>query len=137
MSLSTYDNVVVRRAISPAGARTNGTVNGQAIDLGANGGCQSVTVGVITGTLTDGVHTFSVEESDDGSTNWTAVAAGNIQGTATVTAATNDDTQFEFGVRANKRYIRVNCETSGTTTGGIYAAVVVLAGTRAKPVSHS
>lgn len=136
MSLSTYDNVLVRRAISPAGARTNGTVNGASIDLGANGGAASVTVAVVTGTLTDGVHTFSVDESDDAS-SWTAVPAGNIQGTVTVTAATNDDTQFEFGVRPGKRYLRVNCVTSGTTTGGIYAAVVVLGGNRNKPVSHA
>lgn len=120
---STYDRVAVSNSLT-IGTRTNGTVNGTAVDTAAKGGMKSIGVWVQTGTLTDGVHTFSVQESADGSTGWATIAdpgggqAPRIHGTATVTAAANDDTIFNFGVTTSLRYVRLVCVTSGATSGG-------------------
>ncbi|MEV1049665.1 hypothetical protein [Streptomyces sp. NPDC049887] len=135
MSDSTYDDVLIRRSLSPV-ARTDGTDNGAGVDLGANGGTMTASVCVVTGTITDGSHVISVEESADDS-SYAAVAASNIQGTAPTLDSDDSDTQYEFGVRTNLRYVRVVAVTSSATTGGVFAAVVALGKCRQKPVSHA
>lgn len=112
-----YNRVGVYNSLT-IGTRTNGTVNGTAVNTAQDGGAETVGVWVQTGTLTDGVHTFNVDESANGSTGWTAITAPRIHGTATVTAAANDDTLFTFGVQTSLQYVRLTCVTSGATSGG-------------------
>lgn len=133
--MSVMDQVVVKQSLSPA-IRTNGTANGVAVDRAANGGMQEAVVLVCTGTVTDGSHAITLEESDDGSTGWTAVAAAQLQGSLPTALAANDDTVYEVGVRATKRYLRVVGTTSGATTGGAFFASVILGAPRFSPVSH-
>jgi hypothetical protein len=133
--MAVLDQVVVKQSLPPA-IRTNGAANGTAVDRAANGGMQECVVLVCTGTLTDGAIAVTVEESDDGSTGWTAVPAAQLQGTLPTTAATDDNTVYEIGVRSTKRYIRVVGTTSGATSGGSFSAAVVLGAPRFSPVSH-
>lgn len=135
----TYDHSYVRRTLSPA-VRTNGTVNGAAVDTAEKGGAGWVNIVVVTGTYTDGTHTISVEESADGSTGWTTVAAGAPrtpagQGTAKASIAAGGDanSQFEWGVQVSLRYLRVSIVTSGATSGAATAAVIVVGPTRIGP----
>ena len=107
------------QSLAPA-ART-ASANGSTVDLHGYGSAMFV---VEKGTITDGTHTISAEESDDDST-WTAVAAADLKGTFTaltssVTAKTN-----RVGYKGNKRYVRVITTVAGTTTGGVYGATVV------------
>lgn len=132
--MSTYDEVSFKASLGPA-TRT-ATASGTAVDAGANGGMQEIVLVVATGTITDGSHAVKVQESDDGSTGWADVAAGNLQGSLPTVVAASDDTVFEVGVRPTKRYVRAVSTVTGATTGGLYAAAFILGRPRFKPVSH-
>lgn len=134
-----YRTLVVP-SISPAGARADGTVNGVAVDCSLGGGVDEVVCVVMTGTVTDGTNTFSVEQSPDGSTAWEAVHATQISGTAPVltTAAADDDSVQEWGITVDpaKPFLRIVSVTTGATTGGIFGACVVLPDCDWSPVTH-
>jgi len=134
--MSTYDEVLVVQSLIPA-ARTT-TANGGAVDTVANGGMQDAVLVVHAGTVTDGTHAITVQESADGSTNWTAVAAGNLQGSLPSLTSSADEAVTMVGVRPTKRYVRAVSTVSGSPeTGGVYAAGFILGRPRFKPVSHS
>jgi len=134
-----YNSVLVQQTVTAAN-RTNGTVNGTAIDLWSNTvGDQvfrSALAVVQTGTITDGTHTVEVQESDDNS-SFTAVADADLQGSEPAIGAANDNVVYEIGYRGTKRYIRVTVVTSGATTGGTFGAVLILGIPRRLPVAHS
>ncbi len=116
----------VQNSLAPA-ART-ASANGTGVDL-AN--FASATVAFSVGTITDGTHTPSVEESDDNST-YTAVAAANLIGTL---AALASNTNQRVGYRGSKRYVRAVTTVAGATTGGVYAGVVIRGDARKQPVA--
>jgi hypothetical protein len=130
-----YDNTVVRRSVAPAVA-TNGTINGAAVNLGAYG-AESAIVVVNTGAVTDGTHTFAIEESDTGSSAWTAVPVGRLTSGAPVVLAANANTLYEVGVTPLKAFLRVTVVTTAATTGGVLAALVVVGEPGNVPVSHA
>lgn len=134
--MSTYDNVLFKRSISPASRSANAAVNGVAVDRVVNGGMQDAVAVISTGTITDGSHAVSIEDSDDGSTGWTAVSAAQLQGSLPTVVLTDDDTVFELGIRSTRRYVRVTVTTSGATTGGIFGAAIILGAPRFAPVSR-
>lgn len=113
-------------SLTPA-ART-ASANGSGVDLS---GFHSANVAFVVGTITDGTHTPSVEESDDNST-FTAVAAANLIGTL---AALASSTNQRVGYKGTKRYVRAVTTVSGATTGGVYAGVVERGDARKQPVS--
>jgi len=82
---------------------------------------ESAAIEAIVGTITDGTHTLTVQESDDGST-WTDVAADDLQGSFLNLASNTDQ---EVGYLGSKRYIRVNVAVVGATSGGTYAVSIV------------
>lgn len=126
-----YNNVKVKATLAIA-ARTNGTATGTAVDRAvSNSMFASAMVVVHTGTMTDGSVAVTVEESDDNSAWATATA---LQGTAPTIAASDDDTLYEIGYLGGKRYIRVKAVSTGTTTGGIIGATVILGDPRVGPV---
>ena len=135
---SLYSSLITRRTLTIA-ARTNGTVNGTGVDVtDPAGGSDSFTSAmfvVFTGTITDGTHTFTCQESDDNST-FTAVAAGELQGTSPVVAAADDDAVYAVGYMGSKRYLRLSVVSAGTTTGGIFGGLVVLGDPGSKPVQR-
>lgn len=133
--MSTYDQLLVKHTLGPA-ARTNGTANGAAVDRAVNGGMQEAVVLVSTGVVTDGSHAVTIEDSADGSTDWVAVAAANLQGSLPTVVAANDDTVLEFGVRSSRRYLRAVVTTSGATTGGIMGVTIALSAPRFAPVTR-
>lgn len=104
--------------IAPAAARTT-TTTGTGVDLAAYG---AATVFFQPATITDYIHTPSVDESADNS-SWTAVAAGDLIGTLAVLAS---NTIQRVGYNGTKRYIRAVITVSSTgSTGGVYAAQIV------------
>jgi hypothetical protein len=123
-----HDSKTVPALLSAA--HLNGTANGVTVDkLQAGvGDYTSVLFVVQTATITDGTHTFSVQDSDDGSA-WAAAAAGDLLGTPPVVGAANDDVVYDFGYAGPKRYVRLVCVTSGATSGGVIGAVAVLSAT--------
>lgn len=116
----------VQNSLTPA-ART-ASANGSGVDL-AN--FASATVAFVVGTITDGTHTPSVEESDDNIT-YTAVAAANLIGTL---AALATGVNQRVGYRGSKRHIRTATTVAGATTGGVYAGVVIRGDGRKQPTA--
>lgn len=135
MAETVYDTTLVRHTIAPA-TRTNGTHDGAAVDRAASGGAEEALVAVLAGTITDGSHAVAVEDSDNGTSGWAVVPAGQIQGTVPTVLAADDDRVFEFGVSASRRFLRVAITTTGATTGGVIGAVIVLGDLRHNPVTH-
>ncbi|MCH7944128.1 MAG: hypothetical protein IIB67_12995 [Proteobacteria bacterium] len=109
-------NIDIVTSLAPA-ART-ATASGTGVDLR---GYESAVATFVTGTVTDGTHTPSVEESDDDST-YTAVAAADLLGSLADLAS---DTVQRVGYRGGSRYIRAKITASGTTTGALDCAVVI------------
>jgi hypothetical protein len=126
-----YDNSKAARTLSPA-LRT-ATATGVTVDRAQSGaGYQDALVVVTTGTITDGTHTIVVEDSPDG-TNWTPVADAYLQGAEPAIVAASDDTLYEIGYLGDQRYLRASVTVAGTTTGGVYGAVVILGNARRAP----
>jgi hypothetical protein len=78
------------------------------------------------GTITDGTHTFELQESDTTTAgDFAAVAAADLQGTEPVGASDNDDKVISLGYIGSKQYLRVVCTVATATTGGTYGISVV------------
>ena len=139
MRTTVYNNILAFQSVTAAN-RTNGTVNGTAVNLWSHSvGRQffnGAMVLVQTGTITDGTHTVEVQESVDNS-SFTAVADADLQGTEPAIAAANDNVIYEIGYRGSKQYLRVSVVTTGATTGGTFGAVLLLGQPRRFPVAHS
>ncbi|WP_063735618.1 hypothetical protein [Streptomyces sp. RTd22] len=117
--------------------RTNGTVNGTTVDLHENkDASRSAMLIVQSGTITDGSHAVTLQESDDGS-SWGTVAAADLQGSAPTVTSTDDDALFELGYKGVKRYLRAVVTTSGATTGGTLGAVILRGFPRRVPITRS
>ena len=108
---------------------TDGTVDGASVDTQ---NFDSAMVHVTSGTVTDGTHTPSLEDSPDNSA-WTAVAAGDLTGAFTAIAAANDDEVQEVGYIGSERYLRAVVVTTGATTGALVGANIVLGDPRTLP----
>lgn len=128
-----YAGVLPVSTITPA-ART-ATVTGATVDRYASGAMyQDALVVVHTGTITDGTHTVTVEESDDNSA-W--ATATSLVGTAPVIDATGDNNKcFTLRYTGRKRYLRTKVTVAGTTTGGVYSSTVLLSNPRVMPVTQ-
>ena len=118
-------NIDVKSSIDPDDYTA--TAIGATVDLR---GFESAVVAFLVGTLADGTHTPSVEDSPDG-TSWTAVAAADLTGTLANLAS---DTNQRVGYRGAERYVRAKLTVSGATTGVQAAAVVVRGHAAQRPV---
>lgn len=132
------------------GAQIKTTTNSAAIDVSSpNSGNDGLMVLVQAGTITDGTHTFKLQDSIDGGTTWNDVAAPYLQTPAgqtnAFTSATTSGTTLKFGylgnpnvgnlanstllgsAPANKVQVRlVDTVTGSPVTGGYYTAVAIL-----------
>lgn len=130
-------NLARAKATLAIALRTNGTVNGTSVDLNENkDASRSAMLIVQSGTITDGSHAVTLQESDDNS-SWSTVAAADLQGSAPTVSSTDDDALFELGYKGSKRYLRAVVTTSGATTGGTLGAVILRGFPRRQPIAHS
>ncbi|MFG2589055.1 hypothetical protein [Streptomyces sp. NPDC048438] len=134
---STLYNIARAKATLPIALRTNGTANGTTVDLHENkDASRSAMLIVQSGTITDGSHAITLQESDNGSA-WSTVSATELQGAAPTITATDDDLLYEVGYTGSKRYLRAVAITSGATTGGTFGAVLLRGFPRRQPISHT
>lgn len=125
--MATFDlknNADVAQSLAPA-TRT-ASANGGGVDLQ---GYEAAMVVFDAGTITDGTHTPSLEESDDDST-YTAVAAGDLDGSFADLASNGIQ---RVGYTGAKRYVRAVITVSGATSGGTYGAAIVRGRPHAAP----
>jgi hypothetical protein len=128
---SMFDDTTARVTLATA-LRTNGTVNGTAVDTAGTGNnFRSAMLLLVPGTITDGTHTVTLQDSDDGST-FAAVPADQVQGTLSAAATNTPQRQAYLG---SKRYLRASVVTAGATTGGTTTAVILLAQGSGAPVT--
>jgi hypothetical protein len=117
-------NTMVTQSLSPA-ARTNGTATGATADL-IN--YDSAMIAVSFGAYTDGIHTPTVIQSNDGVT-WVACVYGTdldaAQNLAAVSSSAGSNTVQQIGYIGSMRYIAVVMTTSGATSGALSAANVI------------
>ena len=123
------NNLSIVQSLAPASRTAN--ANGAAVDLQ---GYEGALILISTGAITDGTHTFEVQESDDGTT-FTAVANSDLIGTEPAVGATNDNTDYKIGYIGSKRYVRVVVTVAGATNGGVYGAWVIRGYPRHAPVA--
>lgn len=124
-------NISPALALPPA-ART-ATANGTAVDLLGFG---TAAVLVAFGAWTDGTHTPKLQESDNGSSGWTDVAAIDLAGSlSAVSAAPGGNTVQRVSYIGNKRYIRPVLTVASATTGAIASVLVVRGNLAAAPVA--
>lgn len=114
-------NLRVSNSLVPA-LRTDGTVNGVAVDLR---GFDAAMVVLTFGNYTDGVHTVTVQHSDD-NVVFESVTSDELQGDATaVSDASVASTVQAIGYAGSKRYLRAVIVTTGATTGALSAVNIV------------
>lgn len=136
MKEALYNKMLARHSLLLA-TRVNGTVNGASIDREQfKNFSRSASVLVVTGTVTDGSHAITLEESDNGSA-WSTVGAADLLGAPPTIVATDDDKLFEFGYTGSKRFLRVVAVTTGATTGGVYTAVIFVGEPRRRPIARA
>lgn len=121
-------NIKVENTLKPAAYIANET--GETIDLR---GYNSAAIQLLTGTITDGTHTLTIQESDDG-ISWNDVDPGELNGTFEDITTANAGNQ-KVGYHNIKRYLRVNVTVAGATTGGVYSVVVIKGHPWKAPVS--
>lgn len=120
-----YSGVLPIKALASATVQT-GTTNGIAIDTGAfANNFRDIVFTALSGALTDGTYTFTVEESDASGSGYAAVDSARVQGTLPVYASTDDNVVKFFGVRPTKRYVRCVITAAGATTGGVLAVLAI------------
>jgi hypothetical protein len=127
-----YNLSLARQTIAPADHTA--TVTGSTVDrMTDEGGFRNALLIVNAGTVTDGTHTFTLQESDDDST-WSAVADEHLQGSEPALTSANDAQVHEVGYVGHKRYLRAVATVTGSpATGGLYGAVIQLGFPRSTP----
>ena len=104
-------------------------VNGAAL---AWGKYRSVMVVIFAGTITDGTHTFEVQDSDDNS-SFTAVADAYLHGTEPALVDSSSDSVTVIGYKGTRKYIRTVVTTAGATSGGIVGSLIIASNSSRKP----
>ncbi len=134
------NNITIRPVIAPAANTDLGTTAlvGTVID---RAGYETLTYAIVTGTLSDAdaVYVVLLEESDNDSSNFTAVADADLIGTEAAAGFTyaDDGETRKLGYIGNKRYTRLTITPTTTAQSGNspIAAIAILGRPHSAPVS--
>ena len=110
--------VQVRKSIAPV-VRGAGTTNGTGIAITDT---DQGTVLIVAGTIADGSHVISLEESDTVGSGYTAIPAGRIFGTAPTIAVGQTLQTFALDFQVQKAFVRAVITTTGGTSANIIGA---------------
>jgi hypothetical protein len=132
---SMYDDTAVRPSLSPAARATNGSVDGTTVDMqGTRNWFRVAMLIVVAGPITDGTHTVTLQDSEDGATGWVDVPADAREGAFPALTTADSNTARRVGYLGRRRYVRARITTTGapatTPVGGIIGAVILLRGGR-------
>lgn len=132
---SVYDAIKSILSIYPAAYTAD--QNGQAaVDTkGYNSGKLVVAAGVLDNADGNETYVVNVEESDTGSSGWTAVSGWSITLDKTADDNTVKNLRLEgFGLAGRKRYLRAVLDVGGTTPSAVVSAVFELGRAYHEPV---
>lgn len=118
-------NSVIKAVPALASAAKTADFTGITVDAR---GFNALTFVANTATVTDGTTTLGAEYSDDAGSNWSAVPAAEIIGTAPTftTAAADDNAVKQFGVVVRHAHYRMKGTVAGATTGLVIGGVAIL-----------
>ena len=122
--LDLHSGLDVSQDIPTVAHNGNGATNGTGVSLSNN---VSAVVVFEAGAVTDGTHTPTVEESNDGTT-WTTVAAEDLHGTLVAVTTANDPLVQTVGYKGSAGNIRAVWTDATSTTGGVTGALIILGG---------
>lgn len=108
-----------------------GTTTGDPVDCS---GFRSATAFLSVGTVTDGTHVITLQESDASGSGFADVATADLVGGAQFVAPVSDTDQA-IGYQGSKRYLKVKDVVTGGATGAQLAAVIILGRPRSKPTT--
>ena len=113
---------------------TDTTTNGVIIDTVGN---ESLTFGLITGTITDGDYAVTIQHGDDsGLSDATTAGSDDLIGTLpSFTDNGDDDKAAIVGYVGKKRYVRANIVSTNTTSGGVVGVVAIKGHATSRPTS--
>lgn len=131
-----YNDIDVRRAISPVSVADNTAAVSQIIDTKGYSHCAFL---IATGSIADADATFAVlvEDGDNSSlTDNGAVPDDNLIGTeAGASFQFDDDNEVrKIAYKPRKRYVRLTITPTGNASAALLSAVAVLSGSTYKPV---
>jgi hypothetical protein len=131
-----YDDTAVRITLPVAARIANGAINGSAVDLaGQSNFFRSAMLIAVAGPITDGTHTVTLQDSDDGTT-FANVGAQYLQGSLTPFATAGANTVQRLAYLGERRYLRAVVTSATVTTGGTVGALLLLAsGSGTNPVT--
>lgn len=118
-------------ALAPVVIDADDTVNGPTITRGGASNFHDLTLVVVTGAITDGTHTLTIEDSPD-DTAWSAVADAKLVG-GTNGFELAADSVYSRAYAGSQPYVRVSVETAGATVGGLFAALAIQTNPRKTP----
>lgn len=125
MEMDLHHQVKAAVALDSQTISTDTTTNGNVIDTLD---FESLEFLVLSGAITDGTYTLLLEESDEVTFGGeeTAVPADQILGDTVDFVAADDDAVRRIGSIGKKRFQRLSIVSTGTTSGGVFAALAVL-----------
>lgn len=122
-----FDNVNIKRVLSPVSVADNTAQVGQVIDHQDYSDALYV---IATGSLGDAGAEFTVllEESDASGSGFAAVDDADLLGTEALASfiQSDDDKCFKLGYKGKKRYTRMTITPTNNATASLLAAVCVL-----------
>ncbi|KAF0136862.1 MAG: hypothetical protein FD152_839 [Xanthobacteraceae bacterium] len=130
------NSVAIRPVIAPAVIGDNTAAVGTVID---RVGFESLTYGILAGTLADADATFAVllEESDEAGSGFAPVADSDLIGTEAAAGFTfaDDGEARKLGYVGNKRFTKLTITPTGNSGSAPIAAFAVLGHAHARPVA--
>ena len=134
----TFNNINIKRCISPVSVADNTAQVGQIID---RQGFESLTYVIATGSIADADATFAVllEEGDAANlSDATAVADADLIGTEALAGFQFDDDNEtrKLGYVGNKRYTRLTITPSANASAALLSAVAVLGYPHSVPTAN-
>jgi hypothetical protein len=134
--MSAYDissSIAYDSAFNTAAIATDTTTNGEIIDTL---GYQSLDFAVLSGTLTDGAYTITLEDGDAANlSDASTVASTSLVGSLPAFADTEDNTVKHVGYVGKKRYVRLSIVSTSTSSGGTFSAVALKGNAASRPTS--
>lgn len=133
-----FNEITVKRVLSPASVADNTAQVGQIID---KSGFDSLTYLIATGSLADADATFTVLLEEGAAANMSdaaAVADADLLGTEALASFifSDDDKAFKLGYIGSKRYTRLTITPGANASAALLCAVAVLGEAHIQPTAN-
>lgn len=135
--ISVYNSVLAQPALAQGAQAGNSAHVGLAVDTALFGNdFRSLQFVISAQTITDGTHTFSVQECTTSGGTYTAVDPSRVQGAVVLTSA-NSNNLFAIGVHHTLRFVQLVDTITASTTGGLFSAVALGGASGKGPVARA